>query len=563
MEEGTVLLALALFMLLAAICSIIFNKLKLPPLIGYIVTGILLANILFLYQDAETIEEEEEIIEILKTMGMVLLMFCIGLEINIKKIRKQGSFAILVALIQLPLMVLGGFIAGTLMGFDLTQSIVLGAIISGSSTAVVMGVLKSQNRLDKEHIEMLVLITIMEDIGQVIILSIITPLMAGYSAGGLGGMDVNEIIVLVVEILVFMVVTIVVGLRIVPRIINWISDNVSDEILTVTSVGLAFGMALLATYAGLSMAIGAFLMGMLIASSRKAKDINEKIEPMKDIFMAIFFISIGTEIYPASLLLDNIGTILIFYLLFVCLKSGTVFLAYWVGNESCRNGFLSATGLCAMGEFAFIISAEALSYGVVDDSFYTSVIGAALLSMITLPIMCRYTDRIWDKSVERCPRKLYASCCSLNEARSRTYERVSATSKKSQKAVYRSMTHSYINIIEIAIVEIAFYLILTPLSDWMADAFGGSVTIYQLLVLGLNFIALTIPTYYLINNVKFLDEMIISGAKMIANSGNGGRNPTAVYERFLNFLDINTYLVILAIDFLIILLVPNTIPLPW
>ncbi len=270
MEEGTILLALALFMLLAAVCSIIFNKLKLPPLIGYIVTGILLANILFLYQDAETIEEEEEIIEILKTMGMVLLMFCIGLEINIKKIKKQGGFAILVALRQLPLMVLGGFIAGSLMGFDLTQSIVLGAIISGSSTAVVMAVLKSQGRLDKEHIEMLVLITIMEDIGQVIILSIITPLMAGYSAGALGGMDINEIIVLVIKILLFMVIVILVGLKIVPRMINWISDNVSDEILTVTAVGLAFGMALLATYAGLSMAIGAFLMGMLIASSRKA-----------------------------------------------------------------------------------------------------------------------------------------------------------------------------------------------------------------------------------------------------------------------------------------------------
>ena len=168
MEEMVVLTALALFTLLAAICSIVFNKLKLPPLIGYIVAGIILVNILFIYQDEETISAEEEIISLLKDMGLVMLMFCIGLEINIKKIRKQGSFAILVAVIQLPLMVFGGFIAGTFLGFDMTQSIVLGAIISGSSTAVVMAVLKSQNRLDKEHIEMLVLITIMEDIGQVI-----------------------------------------------------------------------------------------------------------------------------------------------------------------------------------------------------------------------------------------------------------------------------------------------------------------------------------------------------------------------------------------------------------
>ena len=562
MEETVILTALALFTLLAAICSIIFNKLRLPPLIGYIVAGIILVNILFAYQDDQTIAVEEEIISLLKDMGLVMLMFCIGLEINIKKIRKQGSFAILVAVIQLPLMVLGGFIAGTFLGFDMTQSIVLGAIISGSSTAVVMAVLKSQNRLDKEHIEMLVLITIMEDIGQVIILSMITPLMANYAVESAGGMDINSIIVLIVKILVFMVVSIMVGLRVVPKIINWISDNVSDEILTITSVGLTFGMALLATYAGLSMAIGSFLMGMMVAGSRKSKDISKKIEPMRDLFMAIFFISIGAEVFPASILMDNIKMILIFYLLFACMKTLTVFLAYWIGNESCRNGFLSATGLCAMGEFAFIIAAEALGDQVVDDSFYTSVIGAALISMIMLPIICRYADRIWDGAVEKCPRKVYAACCTINEARSKTYERVSATSKKSQKAVFRSMTHTYINILAIAAIEIFFYFATPPMVEWMAGSFGGSVNLWLLVTMGLNLLVLTAPTYYLINNVKFLDEIIISGAKHIANIEGVKDNPAAKYDRFLKFLEINTYLLILAIDMLIILIMPSPVSTP-
>lgn len=559
MDETTMLIALAMFTLLAAVCSIIFNKLKLPPLIGYIVAGILLVNVLFLYQDEGTVADEEEIIELLKNMGLVMLMFCIGLEINLKKIRKQGSFAILVAVIQLPLMVLGGFIAGTLLGYDMTQSIVLGAIISGSSTAVIMAVLHSQGHLDREHIDMLVLITIMEDIGQVIILSIITPLMANYSMGGMGGMDVNDIIVLIVKILAFMIISILVGMKVVPRLINWISDNVSDEILTITSVGLAFGMALLANYVGLSMSIGAFLMGMMVASSRKAKDINTKIEPMRDLFMAIFFISIGAEVYPASMLLDNISTIVMFYLLFVVLKTATVFLAYWAGNESCRNGFISATSLCAMGEFAFIIAAEALSEGVVDNDFYTSVIGAALLSMITLPFLSKFSDRIWDKSVEKCPRKLYRACCSLNDARSRVYERIAATSKKSQKAVYKSMTHTYINIFVLAIIEIAFYFIMPPLVDWLVDAFGATEMVWVLILLCVNFLVLSAPTYYLINNVKFLDEMIISGAKRIASREGSKDNPSERYEKFLNFLDLNTYLLIVVIDFLIILLMPNAV----
>ena len=161
--------------------------------------------------------------------------------------------------------------------------------------------------------------------------------------------------------------------------------------------------------------------------------------------------------------------------------------------------------------------------------------------------------------MDRCPRKVYAACCSLNDARSRTYERLSASSKKSQKAVYRSMTHAYINILVIAVIEIAFYFLLPPLCDWLLTAFGGSQTGWVLLILGVNFLLLTIPTYYMINNVKFLDEIIITGAKRIANREGSDSNPSAVYDRFLRLLDINTYLLILLIDFLIILIVPNAV----
>ncbi|MBR1452815.1 MAG: cation:proton antiporter, partial [Candidatus Methanomethylophilaceae archaeon] len=255
------MVSLALFLLLSAVCSIVFNKIKLPPLIGYLMAGIIVSN--FFSID----EVGESVVEILSQMGLIMLMFCIGMEINLKKIRKQGAFAIEVALVQLPLMVLGGVIAGTLMGMDMVQSICLGGIISGSSTAVVLAVLKSQNRLDKDHIEMLVLITIMEDIGQVIILSMITPMLAGTE------LDTNGLIAMVISIFAFMVISILVGLRFMPRIVNWVSDNVSMEVLVIFCIGLAFGMALVADYAGLSVAIGVFLMGMMIASSRKNKDI--------------------------------------------------------------------------------------------------------------------------------------------------------------------------------------------------------------------------------------------------------------------------------------------------
>ena len=524
------LTSLAVFTLLAAACSILFNKIRLPPLIGYIVAGIIVANVWTITTDSQ------EIVDILSDIGLVMLMFCIGLEINLRKIRKQGIFAIGIVIIQLPIMMVGGILAGMLLGFDMVQCICLGAIISGSSTAVVLAVLKSQKELDNDHKETLVLVLIMEDIGQVIILSMITPIMASNDPS----VDINSLIVMIVSIIVFMAVSILVG-----------------EILTVFSVGLAFGMALLSIYIGLSMAIGAFLMGMMIAGSRKGKEVNHKIEPMRDLFMAIFFISIGMQITISSLV-DNIGMIVILYLVFLVLIVLAVFVAYWVGNEKCRDGFLSAISLATMGEFAFIIANEALGFDAIDQSFYTSVVGAALMSMVILPFLSRYAPRIWDRSVDRCPRPVYAACCNVNAARERLYTRIYATSKKSRKTLYRSMTHAYINILAIIGLQIAFYFIIPFSIEWLSTNFGGTRDLWSIVMIVVNFVILMPPVYHLVNNVKFLDEMIIGGARRIAKREGNISEPGAIYQRFL---EINTYLMVLILVAVIVIVSPNSVGL--
>ena len=517
------LTSLAVFTLLAAACSILFNKIRLPPLIGYIVAGIIVANVWTITTDSQ------EIVDILSDIGLVMLMFCIGLEINLRKIRKQGIFAIGIVIIQLPIMMVGGILAGMLLGFDMVQCICLGAIISGSSTAVVLAVLKSQKELDNDHKETLVLVLIMEDIGQVIILSMITPIMASNDPS----VDINSLIVMIVSIIVFMAVSILVGLR------------------------LAFGMALLSIYIGLSMAIGAFLMGMMIAGSRKGKEVNHKIEPMRDLFMAIFFISIGMQITISSLV-DNIGMIVILYLVFLVLIVLAVFVAYWVGNEKCRDGFLSAISLATMGEFAFIIANEALGFDAIDQSFYTSVVGAALMSMVILPFLSRYAPRIWDRSVDRCPRPVYAACCNVNAARERLYTRIYATSKKSRKTLYRSMTHAYINILAIIGLQIAFYFIIPFSIEWLSTNFGGTRDLWSIVMIVVNFVILMPPVYHLVNNVKFLDEMIIGGARRIAKREGNISEPGAIYQRFL---EINTYLMVLILVAVIVIVSPNSVGL--
>lgn len=540
LDETVLITSLAVFTLLAGLCSIVFNKLKLPPLIGYLIAGIIIANLWHIS------DEGHSVVDILSDMGMVMLMFCIGLELNLKKLRKTGSFAIKVGLIQLPMMVVGGFLVGSLMGFNTIQSIALGAIISGSSTATIMAVLKSQGNLDKEHIETLVLITIIEDIAQVIMLSMLTPMFAGSS------MDANSLVVMIVSILVFMAVSIFVGIRFIPRIINWVADNVSTEVLTIFSVGLAFGMALLATYVGLSIAIGAFLMGVMVASSRNSEEINIQIEPMKNLFMAMFFISVGMEISLGTLA-DNIVTIVIIFLTFLVCKVLSVTFGYWISDEDTRTGFISAVSLVAMGEFAFIIAKEAFDYGVVDNSYYTSVIGAALVSMIVLPILTKYSPRVFDSTMAHCPAPLHRFFDKANSFRDETYMRVYATSRKSQNALRRSMAHSYINILLIVLIEAVFAVGYTDAVHWLLESFGGTELLWNLFILVVNFLVLSLPIFFLVSNVKYLDELVIIGAKHLSSRGRGAE-PSKMYEKFLG---INTYLLVILIDFVILMVVPN------
>ena len=540
MDEILLMTSLAMFLLLAAVCSIVFNKIKLPPLIGYLMAGILIANFYSIN------EMGKSVVEILSDMGLIMLMFSIGLEINLKKLRKQGLFAIEVALVQLPLMVLGGVIAGGMLGFNMLQSICLGGIISGSSTAVIMAVLKTQNRLDKEHIETLVLITIMEDIGQVIILSMITPMLAGteLDAGGLAAM--------VVSIMAFMIVSVVIGLRFMPRIVNWVADNVTSEVVVILAVGLAFGMAFLANFVGLSVAIGAFLMGMMIASSRKSGEIAHDIEPMKNIFMAMFFISVGMEI-SLDTLASNIGLIAIIYIVYATLKSSTVFLGYWIGGEDSRLGFVSAIGLCAMGEFAFIIAKQALDHNVVDNAFYTSVVGAALVSMIVLPILSGSSVKIWESAQNKCPAGVMAGFSRINSLRDTFYQRMAESSKKTRKELRTTMNKSYFSVTIAIIIEIIFILITPPIRDWASEYFGGEPIIWSFVLLVFNLFALYPPLYELFANLKVIQRLASMDSVKIQR-GVGGK--LALQSRF--YLT-NTLLLALMTDMTILIIIPNDI----
>ena len=539
MDETILISSMALLIMLAALCSIVLTKLRLPALIGFLVAGIVISNCFELSEDMMSV------VKIFSDLGLIMLMLAIGLEIDIRKIREQGVFAIIVAAVQLPLMLVGGTVAGTFLGFNMVESIVLGAVISGSSTAVVLSVLKTQGIMSSEQIESIILITIMEDIGQVIILSMITPMMEG------GNLNTLGIANLLISIAFFMIICFIVGLRVIPRLIDWIGGRISDELVSLLCVGLAFSLAMAANLMGLSVAIGSFLMGVMVASTAKRDIVERYVSPLKSLFMAMFFIFVGMEV-SINALMENVGLIAVFFLVFAGLKTVTVFIGYWIGNEKPRNGFVSAVSLCAMGEFAFIISKQALDAGAVTDTFYSSVIGAALVSMFVLPFLARGCGSFWDKMESISPKPLRRLCLRINEGRSKSYAAILAMSNNVRKRYLAGLGHAYLCILIVIVVELTYYFFYDAGFDWLIENVYDAPELWDFLLMSINFWILLPPCWVIIRSLRVMMYAYSLGLKRLTGSKLGeGRGRPLFYE------GVNPLIAGVLLDMFILLVFPN------
>lgn len=547
MEELVLLLNMTLILSLAAVCTVIFKKLKMPTIIGYLAAGIILAG----YWASQS-EDTQLIVTILADLGLVFLMFCIGLELNIKKLRKSGMFALMVVMIQVPIMIFGGYIFGMMMGWDSLQCIFFGAIISGSSTAVVTAVLAESDKLSREDAETIILITVIEDVAQVLILSMTSPLLVGSS------MSLGSAMWMLLVIAVFMAGSMVLGLIFIPKILDWIGEKMPEEVLLVSALAMCFALALLSVFVGMSMAIGAFLMGVIVSQSHTAKSIERDVVPMKDIFMAMFFISIGLKIFPGSII-QNIGLIVLFVIIYGFLKTLSVFIAFFIGNKSMRLGFISSVSLVAMGEFAFIISKEAYDAGVITQDIYTSVIGAALLSMVLLPIFSRYSDTICDKTEEYSPSFLYNIFRRAEKFRSDQYAKMALSSKATAAKFKRNLTFAYLEIMILAILLLVFYVTTPGMAQFLYDAVESfTYNDCYTLILMMEFIALMLPLYLIVKNVKFAEKVMLDMERRAVTIGMGDLD-SRVSRFYKEMVKVNTWMIVFFIDFLFLFIIPTNV----
>jgi hypothetical protein len=276
MDNSThMLLEIALILVIAGISSVVFTKLRFPAVIGYLAAGMILGP----RGIGSVLQFDMDTIDFLANLGIVLLMFSIGLEFNLNRLRKIGSFAILAGGVEVCAMLGIGFTLAHVLGYSFVESIFMGAILSISSTAVILSVLKELGKLKEEYVESLIGILIVEDLAAVILLTMTSPLLTGQVP------RLSATITILVVILLFIGFSLVLGLAVVPKLIDRVDRGYSSETLLLVALGLSFSMALVANQIGLSVAIGSFIMGVIIGHARAHLHVEQKVAPIKEMFL--------------------------------------------------------------------------------------------------------------------------------------------------------------------------------------------------------------------------------------------------------------------------------------
>nr|HUM56383.1 cation:proton antiporter [Bacillota bacterium] len=376
------ILDLALITVVASAVTLIFQKIRMPVVLGYIIAGFFISpNFVWL----PTVVDIDNI-DTWANIGIVFLMFGLGLEFSFRKIATVGVSAFVTALTVIGAMIFIGTLTGHLMGWAKMDCIFLGGMISISSTMIIM---KSydQYSLRKEKFSDLVLGTmVVEDIVAIFMIIILTAISVGRGATGL------ECLSQIGTLMLFLVVWLVLGVYLIPTFLKKTKHLMNDEVLLIIAIAICFGMVVISLLIGFSEALGAFMAGSILAGTVSGEKIDRLIKPIKDLFGAVFFVSVGMMVEP-SLLIKYIVPILI--ITFFTITGQMIFSTIGIllsGNDlhtAVRGGW----SMVQIGEFSFIIAALGKSLGVTSDFLYPIIVCVAMLTIFLTPFFIKNSEK--------------------------------------------------------------------------------------------------------------------------------------------------------------------------
>jgi CPA2 family monovalent cation:H+ antiporter-2 len=372
---------MAIIMLLAGVITVIFHRLRQPVVLGYIAAGMIAGP----HTPPYSLVSDRETIEMLAELGVIFLLFSLGLEFSLKKLRHVGATAVVAALTEIVLMVWVGYEIGRAFDWSQMDSLFLGAMLAISSTTIIVKALDELGLKRQRFAQLIFGILIVEDILAIAILA----LLSGIALTG--SVSTGAVVSTVSKLGIFLVVALLFGLLIVPRVLAFVAKSNSREMLLVTVLAFCFGFCLLVTKLGYSMALGAFVIGAIMAEAREIKLIERLIEPLRDMFSAIFFVAIGMLVDPHVMIQYALPIAVITVVVIVGKIVSCSVGAFASGNDA-RTSLRVGMGLAQIGEFSFIIASLGLALGVISDFLYPVAVAVSAVTTLTTPYLIRSAD---------------------------------------------------------------------------------------------------------------------------------------------------------------------------
>ncbi|MGI6105453.1 MAG: cation:proton antiporter [Raoultibacter sp.] len=383
---------LALVLALAAIATIVCKRFNQPLILGYVVAGFLVSPAIGWMPNIVDTEN----ISTLSEIGVIFLMFGLGLEFSIIRLTKVGKPGITTALTEMILMIAAGFLCGTLMGWSFFTSLFLGGMLAISSTTIIVKTFDELGLKGKKFTELVFGSLIIEDIVGIFLMVILSTLAVGSAVDG------GAVIMQLGQMALYLVIWFALSVLVVPTFIKKVSGALNDEVLLITSIALCLLMVALANAIGFSAALGAFMAGSILAGTVQVHRIEKLFNPIKNLFGAIFFVSVGMLVSPQAII-ENIIPIIIVTVITLLGKPLFTALGALIGKQSLKTSIQTGMSLSQIGEFSFIIAALGVSLGVTEDFLYPIIIAVSVVTTITTPFYIKNSDKMYRLAVRILP----------------------------------------------------------------------------------------------------------------------------------------------------------------
>ena len=461
---------LALVLMVAGIVTLIFKRLKQPLVLGYIVAGFLVSpNMPY---TASVVDLEN--VHLWADIGVMFLLFSLGLDFSFKKILKMGASPVISTCTIIFCMSMLGVCVGRLFGWGKMDCIFLGGMLAMSSTTIIYKAFDDLGLRQQQFAGLVMSVLILEDI-----LAIVMMVMLSAIAGG-NDLEGGQMLESVIRIGFFLVLWLVVGIFAIPIFLRSVRRLINNEVLLVVSLGLCCAMAVLSSSVGFSSAFGAFIMGSILAETIEAERIEKLVEPVKNLFGAIFFVSVGMLVDPRILVEYALPII---FLVLTILIGQAVFgtFSFMLGGESLKSAMRCGFSMAQIGEFSFIIASLGLSLGVISDYLYPVVVAVSVITTFLTPYMIRFSTPAYAHLERHLPNKMIKSLNHLSMSHQHTQEQ-SKWKKLLMQMTLNTVVYSILSSAAIALMFTFFLPFARKLLPgwelhWYANAITGVLTV--------------------------------------------------------------------------------------